>query len=516
MKRKNSMKQTNLKDLKGARGITLIALVITIIVLLILAGVTIATLTGENGILTRANDAKEQTEKTSAKERVAVEVAASYGIDGKIDPDLLNENLKNVEGLETELPISLPATVVVDGQEIMIGANGSVGTVTRISVESDTTKPYLPSIQFKQVEGTNLDNGIVATDGTNYWTWIEVPTNIYENPTYNGGTAPIGANDYDSIEIVLNNYTKTLLSRNNYTDEWYDYLGTSYDGINQYSPVKYIIDSTKYNTAKEYYGELYIDANGNIDTSGEYVSEKVYYAKITDKLNDVTGCGLTYEEYNNLKRTMLSSIYINGGFWIGQYETGASSYPATSNNDSRIIIIQEGAYPYNFITCSNAQIRSSNINSGNYTSSLMFGIQWDLVLKYLETNGEDISELINNSSNWGNYNNIEFEIDRGGYTLSSNSANSFTLIPNGSIYKKNTGMQLLTIGATDRNMKMNIYDLAGNLNEWTLEKSTDTDDPCVSRGGTYAANGNEQPASSRSYDSTSRNDHSHGFRITIF
>ena len=43
------------------KGITLIALVITIIVLLILAGITIASLSGENGILTRANDAKEKT-----------------------------------------------------------------------------------------------------------------------------------------------------------------------------------------------------------------------------------------------------------------------------------------------------------------------------------------------------------------------------------------------------------------------------------------------------------------------
>ncbi len=49
----------NFKKVKNSvNGITLIALVITIIVLLILAGVTIATLFGENGILTRANDAK--------------------------------------------------------------------------------------------------------------------------------------------------------------------------------------------------------------------------------------------------------------------------------------------------------------------------------------------------------------------------------------------------------------------------------------------------------------------------
>lgn len=49
------------EKLKSKQGITLIALVITIIVLLILAGVTIATLTGENGILTKATQAQIET-----------------------------------------------------------------------------------------------------------------------------------------------------------------------------------------------------------------------------------------------------------------------------------------------------------------------------------------------------------------------------------------------------------------------------------------------------------------------
>ena len=48
------------------KGITLIALVITIIVLLILAGVAIVTLTGDNGVLSKAIEAKEKTE--TAKE----------------------------------------------------------------------------------------------------------------------------------------------------------------------------------------------------------------------------------------------------------------------------------------------------------------------------------------------------------------------------------------------------------------------------------------------------------------
>ena len=57
--------------MRNQRGITLIALVITIIVLLILAGVSIAMLTGENGILTRASDAAFKTAFATARENVA-------------------------------------------------------------------------------------------------------------------------------------------------------------------------------------------------------------------------------------------------------------------------------------------------------------------------------------------------------------------------------------------------------------------------------------------------------------
>ncbi len=58
----------NLENRKN-RGITLIALVITIIVLLILAGVSIAMLTGQNGILTQAQNAKQETEEGKIKEQ---------------------------------------------------------------------------------------------------------------------------------------------------------------------------------------------------------------------------------------------------------------------------------------------------------------------------------------------------------------------------------------------------------------------------------------------------------------
>lgn len=58
--------------MKNQKGITLIALVITIIVLLILAGITIAMLTGENGLLNKANSAKAETVKAEAVEKINV------------------------------------------------------------------------------------------------------------------------------------------------------------------------------------------------------------------------------------------------------------------------------------------------------------------------------------------------------------------------------------------------------------------------------------------------------------
>ena len=125
---------------ENAKGITLIALVITIIVLLILAGVTIATLTGDNGILTQAGKAKDKTTEVESIERVQVEVAGSYGIDGTIDKDQLNKNLGNIAGLKIgesnfggeNIVKELPATVTLNGYDIGIDANGGVEKIPEI------------------------------------------------------------------------------------------------------------------------------------------------------------------------------------------------------------------------------------------------------------------------------------------------------------------------------------------------------------------------------------------------
>ena len=126
MKNKRNKKQL----MKASNGITLIALVITIIVLLILAGVTIATLTGENGILTKARTAQTTTDEENTKEQIKTAVMGSYGKDGKLNYDDLKTNLEQIgiTGLPNEA--SYPLEVTLDGVSATIKANGEVNFKT--------------------------------------------------------------------------------------------------------------------------------------------------------------------------------------------------------------------------------------------------------------------------------------------------------------------------------------------------------------------------------------------------
>lgn len=82
--------------MKNQKGITLIALVITIIVLLILAGVSIAMLTGDNGIITKATEATTNTKRGEAKEAVRLGVATIITEnEGTLDKNTITiDNLK--------------------------------------------------------------------------------------------------------------------------------------------------------------------------------------------------------------------------------------------------------------------------------------------------------------------------------------------------------------------------------------------------------------------------------------
>ena len=474
MKEKNNSKSkiTKIKELKkSSKGITLIALVITIIVLLILAGVSIAMLTGDNGILTQAKEAKEANIAGTEKEQIklamqslkmkkqADNVLTTVTAD-ELQNQLIADGAKNVT-VEAGENGSLVVKYADSKNEYTVNQNGEIGengqtpggpdkpgTETGGTLPSTAdTKPFLPD--GATVVERDLNKGVVIKDSNgNYWTWIEVPKSIYANTAYNGGTAPTSSTDYAKIESTMQKYAEAY--RSSFTDEWYS------------------------------------------EAQHGFASA---------------------EEYNNHKNTMLKSVYENGGFYIGKYEVGTETLRTSSGVSLTTPVIKEGVYPYNYVTNKQAQTKSKELATGGKTSSLMFGIQWDLVLKHIENKqGKTQVELKNNSTTWGNYNNATFEITKGKY--STNNGNTFTEV-NGT-YTKPASNVLLTTGATERNSVLNIYDLAGNEYEWTLEKSTSTVNLSVYRGGFYISFGSDSPASIRSSAATSVSFYNISFRPALW
>ena len=140
------------EQMKKTKGITLIALVVTIIVLLILAGVSISMLTGENGILNQAQNAKNKTEEAERNEK----------LDLLKQEDLINETLNGVEvdevkdGNPGELEKEDENTFVINSIEDLVffahdvtnGNNYSGKTVKLgISLDFNSTKSYIDPLR---------------------------------------------------------------------------------------------------------------------------------------------------------------------------------------------------------------------------------------------------------------------------------------------------------------------------------------------------------------------------------
>ena len=442
------------RNFNQKKGITLIALVVTIIVLLLLAGVSISMLTGQNGVLKRAADAKTQTDEAEAQE---------------------NERMQGYEDTIREYTDGLPKTAY--------------------------TKSYYPSNDFSKKEG-DLSKGLVIQDKQgNEYVWIEVPKTLYDNESYNTETTKedkkpnpgkeYTESDYGDIEYCLKKYTK-------------DYFDLYYSG-DTYEP-----DATIEN--------------------GWFAGK---------------------EEYNTAKQKMLKSVYENGGFWVGRYEAGIEieSDVRTSNKEGTAIVpsltpvTKQNVYPYNNVTRTQAKVLAERVGGENYTSSLMFGIQWDLVLKYIEektventkdvdkeTTRTNIKNALRGTSKYsnkyiGNYRNAELTLNRGKFAQYGALSNwyKFDGIDKTNLVTGNKKLLqssyenaiVLTAGASEETKLQNIYDIAGNLYEWTLEFEG-INYPCVSRGGSYYNSASVNYAMCHINNTTSNYNSYLGFRVGLW
>ena len=489
----------NLKsNLNSQRAITLIALIITIVVLLILAGVSLNIILGENGIIKQAKENQNEYEELVKNaqgdiDKLHNELIGEKGDTPeeptiKINKIILSQTiaeLKIGETLNLETGLIIEPENATNNRVLWKSSNSEIakvkgGIITALSEgtttiivrttdgsnlyatcivtvigeelpSTDTTKPYLPGDDFQQVPETDLDNGLVIEDEDgNQYVWIEVPQTAEVYPTAGLNITEFTSTEYTAIEKDLHTYTNYYRNGTKYTD-------------------KYYADST-------------------------------------------TGWFANATEYNTLKQKMLKSVYQNGGFWIGRYEAGIAENRTEKGEATVTPVSKANQYPYNYVTRTQAHVLAQKVNSGNYNSSLMFGVQRDLVLKFLEIKGVSKDDLRSNSRSWGNYHDSTYNIDQENAKQSRYNGKNWVDAEN----KTTSISRLLTTGASEKFNKMNIYDLAGNVYEFTLEYSSNTSSPCTVRGGYYDGTGSGSPASYRGNSGTTNSSDIYGFRVALY
>ena len=159
------MEKAIINQKETQKGITLIALVITIIVLLILAGVSIAMLTGQNGILTQAQNAKTTTENKSAEEKVKLAVMGARADDGTLTVGKLRTELANYGG--TGEAGSVTSTIPVKVSKYDQRAGIKVGDYVSYTPDTATGKTY-DSEKLKKGGYTGTSQQALSKDDLNW------------------------------------------------------------------------------------------------------------------------------------------------------------------------------------------------------------------------------------------------------------------------------------------------------------------------------------------------------------
>ncbi len=176
-------------------------------------------------------------------------------------------------------------------------------------------------------------------------------------------------------------------------------------------------------------------------------------------------------EYN----AMIASVEKYHGFYIARYEASKSSSgkAQSMSNQSPWVKMRWGGSMRVSSSSDAVEVSRAVYNSASAekdpVSTLVYGVQWDQTVRFLKQNYSDIET---DSKNYGNYKNSKL-------TFINSSGNSVT--------KASGSVAVVPTGNTEHSKTNNIYDMAGNIEEWTMEAYSTT---CrVTRGGNWSYNG---------------------------
>ena len=198
---------------------------------------------------------------------------------------------------------------------------------------------------------------------------------------------------------------------------------------------------------------------------------------------------------------MMQSVQKYNGFYIARFEAGDGDATSkrTSKTEAHKVVSKKGAYVYNYVPwgasmteigTTGAVYLSQNMCKGSTSvvSTLCYGVQWDAVMNFVS----DADHNIKDSKSWGNHKNSE-----GDAATNSGESN-----------------MNYTTGRNEAWKAKNIYDLAGNVWEWTMESYSSSSR--VVRGGGYYNDGSGDPASYRNNYSPTYAYDGIGFRATLY
>lgn len=381
-----------------------------------------------------------------------------------------------------------------------LDATGNI-RITDFSIAgTPVTNVPLPSSDFEKVSNTEIDNSYVARGktGTDYegdeFVWIPVDKDqeftikiegsgniasvVLTNPVWD--TKILASNITAPIEIT--GITPTV--ENNVYNGEYKVTVTPEEGeaieetLDVYSLYAFNVN-LELDIVKIQLGDNYEPTIQNMGSPKPMIS--VLYSEPTDS-------DIDYAE----------RVGANGGFWIGRYEASynastskAASKSSTSTEyDGNTTNLATGML-WHSISRTDALNTAKSYNR-TLKSSLPTGAAWDRALGWIyeerNSTGKDLVALTANSTSCGNYSDD---------TLTNGS--------NG----------LMNTGSTNETMTNNIYDLAGNLAEWSTEDANYGSPNPVSRGGCFAFSGSSFPVAHRGRSDDAQYPFN-GFRLVLY
>ena len=448
--------------LKNKKGITLVALVVTIVVLLILAGVSINLVLGNNGIIAKAKDAETKSAEASQNDLKGIN-----GLVSEMEGALAGNN-----GGETQTP-----EITIGEVKVVTNSDGTGSEIT------DAASVYLGNTLYITFSHS-ITGGTTVVDKT-------IPYAVTKNGTYTFTvTGTVNGKSYTKNVSVTVNQFKTAK----------DYVAANvevtYPDGKVWIPEGFRISTDSASTVQG--GVVIEDKDLNqfvwvpVAALADY--KRTWYTG-EDPFSD--------SDYSEaLPEDEKTSVEKYKGFYIGRYEAGDKENTEaktlrSSNDVTKTVTIKAGQVPYNYVTRTQAvSLAEGFATKQGYKAKtkLVSSYAWDTTIAFLQKVNSDYG----NSSEEGNYKDTTFPYTDITGASQTKASNSQVLVPTG---------QTTPV--------CNIYDMGGNVLEWTTESCSSTKYPYALRGGHCASGFANSPAGLR-YASPDAAYNGLGFRLTLF